>query len=99
CRVLPHRRNGRRRGWSFGLVGSVPGHCCRRHRGRKRVQHRANRAMYRSSFGRDVEKSWTVRLRGREAAEAFLAQGLIGADEAEEIVAQAAQSKCGSKAK
>jgi len=34
-----------------------------------------------------------------QAAEAFLAQGLIGADEAEEIVAQAAQSQCGSKAK
>ena len=30
------------------------------------------------------------------AAEAFLAQGLISADQAEEIVSQAAQSKCGS---
>src|SRR5260221_9984660 len=34
-----------------------------------------------------------------QAAEAFLAQGLISADQAEEIVAQAAQSNCGSTPK
>ena|SRR5438128_1337819 len=33
------------------------------------------------------------------AAEAFLAEGLISADQADEIVAQAAQSKCGSARK
>ncbi len=33
------------------------------------------------------------------AAEAFLAQGLISEDQAEEIVAQAAQSNCGAKGK
>jgi hypothetical protein len=32
-----------------------------------------------------------------QAAEAFLAQGLISADQAEEIVAQAAQSECGRR--
>jgi hypothetical protein len=32
-----------------------------------------------------------------QAAEAFLAQGLISAEQAEEIVAQAAQSNCGSR--
>ena len=31
-----------------------------------------------------------------QAAEAFLAQGLISAEQADEIVAQAAQSNCGS---